>query len=148
MQQYVDKLERANHTTAFRKLLAQIRWPVSHFRPQLEHVVRKIARTPDDDWTYAYVKKLEKLVSKVKASRRTLVFRQMSLVLLVMLIAFDVSCTKGQKGRSQGGFITTIATRGVEDEPTVCDREHVGRRVCRFGDSTGPPITVGVHLVW
>ena len=92
------------------------------------------------------MRNLNELVVKVKPIS---VFRPVRLIKVEVMTAFGVSCAKERKGWSQGGFLTAITTCDVKNEPTVCGMVQfkntvihrvIGRRIPRFGDSTGPPV--------
>ena len=76
MQKYVDELETMGvptepipfqPKTVFRSLMAQVIWPVGQVLPQLAYAVGKTAKKPEDGWTVADVKDLNKLVRKGKS---------------------------------------------------------------------------------
>ena len=81
-------------------------------------VVGKTAQTPKDEYTFADVKDVTKLVSKDSLQTHSCV-RPVRPVKLSVLTASDASFSKVGKDGSQEGFITTVTTCGVGNERTV-----------------------------
>ena len=79
----------------------------------------KTAPKPEDWWTVADVKDLNKLEIKVKAAKPILMFRRVRLVNPLVLTVFNVSFAKEGKRRIRGGSITTVTTCGVKNETAV-----------------------------
>ena len=123
----IDKKElgaklSAEETTSYRRLLAQVRWPVSHVVPEMTYEVSKATQKAQNGWLVedfvklnGMVKKLRELVAGGGARLR---LRKLVLGAWQVLNSFDASFGREPGVKSQLGFFTFLTTVSKLDYPS------------------------------
>jgi len=112
-------------TTQYRRLIAQVRWPVSHVVPQMAYEVSKAAQKAQGEWTVADIVQLNTMVRKLQelaaGGAARLKLRKLAPGPWQVLTSFDASFAREPGMKSQLGFMTFLTTGPVEQEETVCN---------------------------
>jgi len=112
-------------TTQYRRLIAQVRWPVSHIAPQMAYEVNRAAQKAQGEWVVTDIVQLNAMVRKLQelaacgAARLTL--RKLVPGTWKVLTSFDASFAREPGMKSQLGFMTFLTTGLIEQEETVCN---------------------------
>ena len=145
MDTYIGKLEplevhgRAEdllskeQVASARRLLAQLRWPISHCVPELSYELSKMAQTAYDKWTVGDLKALSAMVGKLtdvqKAGRARFRLRKMDLAKVLVVTPFDANFGRQEGHKSQLGFFSFLAEEGIETADSVCALVEFGSSV-------------------
>ena len=114
-----------DETAAYRRLLAQARWPVSHVAPKLAYEVSKAAQKDFTELTYEDVKFLNNIIRKlqimVEKGDARLKFRKLDLSDLQVVTPFDASFAREPGMKSQLGFMNLITSKYIIEQECLCN---------------------------
>ena len=115
----------SDETAAYRRLLAQARWPVSHVVPKLAYEVSKAAQKDFTELTCEDVKFLNDIIRKlqimVEKGDARLKFHKMDLNDLQVVTPFDASFAREPGMRSQLGFMNLITSKCINKHECLCN---------------------------
>jgi len=144
MTTYINKLEEVSvtgkagelldkeHVAKGRRLLAQLRWPISHVVAEMSYEISRAAQKHFDQWTVEDLKALNKMVGKIRniqqEGRAGFNIHKVDLSKMVAVTAFDANFGRQEGLKSQLGYVSFISCEAIEAEPCLCS-------VVEFGSS-------------
>ena len=92
----------------------------SHVLSQFAYSLSKTEQKPGDEWSATDVREMNTLVLTVKMTNPGVIIRWACFEKIVVMTTFDFSFASERHGRSPGGFLMMMTTRGVEKRASVC----------------------------
>jgi len=181
MDTYIDELERVEvegkadqlantkQIAMARRLLAQLRWPISHEILELAYDISKMAPSSYEKWSIAEVRSLNDMVGRVtsakKMGRAWLVLSKHNCEKLAVATSFDANFSRQVGMSSQRGLLSFISDGAIQTAESVCSQVEFGssvlHRVVRstfgggsgsvvygFGQTAVPEARVGIDPAW